>query len=99
MVGRTKSIILLTYGIIPKCLESSNSFNEDGQTDVMMESIETFQELQLNNTLEKASPIILFQNSLNSYLAHYEVDNFDDDGYNIEVHDQVDTSYPKSIPP
>ena len=52
----------------------------------------------MKNTLEKSSPIIFIQDSLNSYLAHYEVNDFDEDGYNAEVNNQVDTSYLKTIP-
>lgn len=82
----------------PSSLKSPNPFSGDGQSDEMMNLVETSQEPQVNNILEEALPTILYQDSLNPYLAHYEVDDFDDDGYNIEDIDQVDSSYLKTIP-
>ena len=43
----------------------------------------------MNDIIEEATPIIFSQNSLNPCLAHFGVDDFNEDGYIIEVNDQV----------
>ena len=49
----------------------------------------------MNNIIEEATPIILSQNSLNLCLAHFGIDDFDEDGYITEVNDLVVRSTPK----
>ena len=51
----------------------------------------------MNNIIEEATPLILFQNSLNLCLTHFRMDNFDEEVCITEVNDLVDTSYPKTI--
>ena len=48
----------------------------------------------MNNTIEEATPIIFPHDSLNFYLAHFGMDDFDIDEYITEVN----TLYPKTTP-
>ena len=50
----------------------------------------------MNNTIENATSTILSQDSLNPCQAHFEVDDFDKDGYIAEVNDLIDIPYPKT---
>ena len=63
-----------------------------------MELIETFQEPQMNNTIEKVTPTILSQDSLNPCYAHFEIDDCDEDRYVTEKNDLIATPYPKTTP-
>ena len=82
---------------LPSVLQSSIPYNGKGGQIDEIELIETSQRSQMNNIIEKVTPIILSQDSLDPCLAYFGVDDFDVDRYIIKINDLVDMSYPKTI--
>ena len=52
----------------------------------------------LKDIMEEATPIILSQNLLQTYLAHFRMDDFDVNRYVDKVNALLDTPYSKNIP-
>ena len=50
----------------------------------------------MNNIIKKIIPRILLQDSLDLYLAHFGMDDFDIDGYITKINNLVDASYLKA---
>ena len=73
----------------PAVLESFTLL--DGMKKDMVESIENPQETQQNNITRGAIPLYYPQKSLDPYMAHHKVDNFNE--YITKINNPLDTPY------
>lgn len=58
---------------------------------------EPLSEPQIDNIIEEAIPIIPPHNMLNPYKAHIRLDDFNENGYNIEDKDSIEIPYVEPI--